>query len=97
MTNTKRTKSFVFPTHVSAWLCLCTTCASHLQSVCPHELLCSSSGSRYGDTGVAGDQYRGAGQDVSVHEAGRHGAKVRVKCSGCCSSSVGVGCKAGRD
>lgn len=50
---------------------------------------------RYGDTGVAGDQYRGTGQDVRGHQTGRHGAKVGVKSGG--RSGVHVGGEAGRD
>ena len=82
---------------VCVCVCVCV-CLSHLQSVCPHEFLCgSSSSSWYRDTGVAGDQYGGAGQDVSGHQAGRHRAKVGVKCSGCRGSSIDIGCKAGCD
>lgn len=49
----------------------------------------------YGDAGVAGDQYRGTGQDVRGHQTGRHGAKVGVKSGG--RSGVHVGGEAGRD
>ena len=49
------------------------------------------------DAGVAGDQYRGAGQHVCGHQARRHGAKVGVKCSCGCRGSVDIGGKVGRD
>lgn len=71
-------------------------CVSYLQSVCPHQLVCGGGSSmRYGDAGVAGDQYRGTGQDVPGHQTGRHGAKVGVKRGG--RSGVHVGGEAGRD
>lgn len=78
------------------YVCVCVNAwSAHLQSVRPHEFLCGSSSSgRYGDAGVAGDHDGATGQDVSVHQAGRHRTKVRVKRS---SSSVDVGCEAGCD
>lgn len=74
----------------------CTVrCVSYLQPVCPHQLLCGGSSMRHGDAVVAGDQYRGTGQDVRGHQTRRHGAKVGVKRGGC--SGIHVGGEAGRD
>lgn len=71
------------------------SCVPYLQPVCPHQLLCG--GMRDRDAGVAGDQYRGTGQDVRRHQTRRHGAKVGVKCSRGCRGSVDVSGEAGRD
>lgn len=74
---------------------------SYLQSVCSEEFLgCGVGRGWHGcHSRTARHQHRCAGHHLCVHQPRWHLAQVRIKrsCGGCCSSCIGVACKAWRD